>query len=419
MKLFTKYNRINLLITVAIFLLSVIAFFFLLRYVIIGQIDQDLEIEQNEIQSAVKTYHHLPAVIPVRDQQIKYTPVNSPTLAKAELKTLKDYNRHDQDDIFVRQIAFNIDINNQWYMVTVSKSLEGTDELIQSIILITICTILLILAATLLINRVVLKKLWQPFYDTLNKAGRFKLGKKQGLDFSGNNIEEFELMNKTLLQLISKAEQDYIVLREFTENASHELQTPLAVIRSKLDILIQDENLSEKQSYAVQGAYDAIQRLTRINQSLLLLAKIENKQFTEISVVDVKDIVESKLQQFHELWLNKDIRVSCGLNHAPININLALADILFNNLFSNATKHNIAGGIITAQLSPGRFVIKNTGSAEPLDGSRIFSRFYKPGSSSEHHGLGLSLIKQISEASACSVEYTFEEDSIHVFMLRW
>lgn len=419
MKLFAKYNRFNLIATVIIFLLASAAFFFLLRFILISQVDQDLKIEKNEIEESVKTFHQLPAVIPVRDQYTTFAEVNSPSFEKIKLTTLRKYDQHDKEQIFVREIAFHINVSGQWYLATVSKSLEGTDDLIQSIIIISICTILLILAATFFINRIVLKRLWQPFYDTLKRMDNFKLGTEQKLQFSTTDIEEFDLMNKTLQQSIGKAEQDYLVLREFTENASHELQTPLAIIRSKLDVLIQEENLSEQQSNAVQSAYDAIQRLTRINQSLLLLAKIENKQFSETSTIDVKEIVEQKLKQFHELWQSKNISVTHKLETATIKMNATLADILFNNLLGNAIRHNIDHGTIEITLAQNSFQIKNTGQTNTLDTSKLFSRFYKSNTGNGNHGLGLSIIKQICDTSGCHIQYNFEENNMHVFTLSW
>lgn len=415
MKLFSKYNRINLLTTVIIFLLASIAFFVALRYIIINQVDDDLKIEQNEIETAAKTFHHLPEIIPVKDQYTSYAIIDAPGFEKAKFTTVEKFDAHEQ--IAVREISFNIKVGEQWYLITVAKSLEGTDDLIQSIIVISICTILLILATTSLINRIVLRRLWQPFYNSLRNMREFKLGSKQQMLFSASGIEEFDVMNVTLQHAFSKAEQDYLLLREFTENASHELQTPLAIMRSKMDVLIQDENLSQQQSEAAQGVYDAIQRLTRINQSLLLLAKIENNQFADVVTIDLKQFIQQKLKQFHELWLTKNIVVTSNLQSAGITINATLADILFNNLFSNATKHNINGGIIDLQLQQGSFKISNSGQTSALDATRLFSRFYKT-SDNENHGLGLSIAKQICEVSHCNIVYNFN-NGMHTFSVNW
>lgn len=278
---------------------------------------------------------------------------------------------------------------------------------------------MLILIATFFINRFLLRKLWHPFYDTLQRIEHFNLGDKQPLLFDKSNIEEFALLNATLEQAVNKAGRDYMILKEFTENASHELQTPLAVIRSKLDILIQDELLSEQQSNAAGEAYEAIQKLSKLNQSLLLLAKIENRQFADAIQVNLKEKIELKLKQFSELWQSRNIQVSSTLEDAFLTIHPALAEILLNNLLSNAARHNVQNGAIEISLQQGELKIGNTGPMQPLDAAQMFTRFSKQFAANENHGLGLSIVKQICGASACRIRYAFADASKHIFILEW
>ena len=419
MKLLTKYNRINLLSTVVIFLLACIAFSLLLRYVLINQVDEDLKIEQNEITSYTHKYDRLPEIVKVHDQQIEYTPLaKTPPAITNTFKTSKQFNHHEKEDELIRTLNFNINAGGEWWLVTVTKSLEGTDDLIQLIFIITTITILLILTATFIINRYILNKLWQPFYNTLQNIRGFKIGNIEKLTLSETKIDEFVLMNNTLQQALTKASKDYVLLKEFTENASHELQTPLAVIRSKLDLLIQDEHLTAQQSNSLQAAYDAIQKLSRMNQSLLLLAKIENRQFNETTVIDLKKMAEEKINAFKELWQNKNITVNTQLNEAFITMHISLADVLLNNLLSNATKHNIDNGNINIHLKQGELIISSTGNAQPLNTGLLFTRFYKGSTANENHGLGLSIVKQICDVSACTIEYCFE-NGLHIFKLQW
>ena len=313
MKLFAKYSRINIISTVIIFLLGCIAFAVLLRYVIINQVDEDLKIEQNEIINYANHNHHLPGIVEVRDQYTTYEKIAAQQLTHAKIYTRHAYDSMEHEKELQRTIAFNIQAANEWYKVTVSKSLEGIDDLIQTIIVITITLILLILAATFIINRIVLKKLWQPFYKTLASTHEFNINNNEKLFFQPTNIDEFNYLNITLTEAFSKAQLDYQILKEFTENASHELQTPLAVIQSKLDVLIQNENFPETESENIQSIYKTLQSLNRLNQSLLLLAKIENNQFNEKAVFNLKELLENKIQQFSDLWKNLDITLSASL----------------------------------------------------------------------------------------------------------
>jgi len=392
----------------------------LLRFVIISQIDQDLKIEQNEIETYIHDFHKLPSIIKVRDQETEYRQVNAPLAAGyKKFNTTKRYDSSDRQYEVIRQINFNANVNGQWYLFVVTKSLDHTNELIQSIIIITLVLIILILAATLIINRIVLKKIWKPFYETLNAMRGFNLNDHETVHFTKSNVDEFFVMNKTLEDALNKAKKDYLVLKEFTENASHELQTPLAVIRSKLDILIQDEHFSETQSHTIQAAYDALQKLSKMNRSLLLLTKIENNQFSETIKNDLKKTIEEKLVQFHELWLGKNIKVETDLRKATISMNPELLDVLLNNLLSNATRHNINEGFLWIKLRENECVIRNAGSTNALEKNLLFSRFYKSGAANDQHGLGLSIVKQICEVSGIDISYEFEEKNVHAFVMKW
>ena len=415
MKLFTRYFRINLLATLLIFLLASIAFYFLLWWVMIRQVDEDLKIEQREIETYVSKYHRPPEPITVKDQRISFESSDLHERTR-QFSTVKSPEEHEREDF--RQIRFTQQVGNQWLLFKVSKSLEGTRDMNRSIIVISLLTVILILIVSLLINRWLLRRLWKPFYSTLSDIKRFRLGEKKPPSFESTSIDEFSLLNKTLDQFIQAAEKEYTLLKEFTENASHELQTPLAIVQSKLDTLIQDEHLSESQSNAAQTAYEAIRKMTKLNQSLLLLSKIENRQFSETSSFDFKKIVEEKIAAWQELWQGKNITVTSLLEPTVITMNTQLADILLNNLFSNALRHSADGGSIHISLRNNEFLIANDASGAALETGKLFKRFSKGGQTTDHHGLGLSIVQQIGEVSGKKVSYHFE-DGQHVFRIRF
>jgi signal transduction histidine kinase len=417
MKLFTKYSRINILATISIFLIASATYYFTLHYVLINQIDEDLKIEEREIVTYTREHNRLPESISVKDQMINYQAVNTP-FSQRYFTTTKLKDAHEKNKENFRQLIFGIKTGTGWYKATVSKSLEDTDDLINSILLVTFSTILLILVVSLIINRVVLRRIWKPFYHTLDAAKSFKVSKTQKLFFPATGIEEFDLMNQTMERLTKQAQVDYLSLKTFSENASHEMQTPLAVIRSKLDLLIQDEQLTEEQSKKLQSAYNAIERLTKLNQSLLLLAKIENKQYEEVQTIHLKDKVEDKREEFYELWQGQNLNVTFSLADVVLHMNTNLADIFLNNLLSNATRHNLPGGSIQVELTHDHLLISNTSSLPPLDKERLFSRFYKSSFNNNNSGLGLSIIKQICDVSGFSINYLYA-NNLHSFVVNW
>ena len=417
MKLFTKYNRFSLVATVAIFLLTSIIFYFFIRSALISQVDDDLDIEKKEIEIYAKNYDKLPEVVPIRHQVISYQLVAQP-FKEVVYRTFKgtDSSENDKDDF--RSLDFGVRATGNEYKVSVMKPLMTTENLLWYILLIILSTSVIILTASYIINRLVLRKLWTPFFDTLGKLKTFSLSSNEPLHFQSTKIDEFGLMNNTLEMTTNKAQQDFRALKEFTENASHEMQTPLAIIQSKLDLLIQDEKLSEAQSVVAQSVYKSIQKLSNLNQSLLLLAKIDNKQFEETSSINLKEKIQKKMEAFQELWANENITVSASLEDASVKMNRALADILLNNLLSNATKHNFPDGNISIVLSKTDLTVSNTGQAVTLDSNRLFTKFYTEKKGAGNNGLGLSIAKHICDASGFSISYSFHNQS-HSFIVNW
>jgi signal transduction histidine kinase len=411
MKLFTRYFRINLLATVFIFVLASLAFFFLLRYVSIRQVDDDLRIEQREIESYLVEYKKPPEPISVHDQSTTYE-VSDIQKPYRTFRTIKSPQRGDEENF--RQILFTARVGDQWLLFKVSKSLEQTEHLNRSIIAISLITIIAILIVSLLINRWLLRRLWKPFYLTLDGLEKYRLGEKILPSFEKDPIYEFNLLNHTVNRFIRDAEKEFLILKEFTENASHELQTPLAIVRTSLDIMTQDENLSESQSHLLQNAFGAIQKMTRLNQSLLLLNKIENKQFASVSAFDFKTLVDEKMTGWQELWQGRDLHVSANLNSVMISMNEQLAEIMLSNLFSNAARHCVESGDVHLELKSNGFSISNTAYLGPLDTETLFKRFSKTGQSTDQHGLGLSIVKQIAEVSRMQVNYGYSNGT-HTF----
>ncbi len=252
-------------------------------------------------------------------------------------------------------------------MFRVSKSLEGTEHLNRSIIIISLLTIIAILLVSLLINRWQLGDCGNPFIIRFQAWKNSGWVKKAIPHFENSSITEFNFLNSTISQFIRDADKEYFLLKEFTENASHELQTPLAIVRSSLDVMMQDEKLSESQSNSLQAAYSAIQKMSRLNQSLLLLNKIENKQFSNINTFDLKKLVQEKMSDWQELWQGRSLNISSSLESATVSMNEQLAEMMISNLFSNAARHTPEHGHIQIRLAADIFEISNTAAERPAE----------------------------------------------------
>jgi len=417
MKLFTRYNRINLTVMVLLFLISGICYYFLINYVLIHELDEALEDYRERIENYADLNNELPLISSMDETHVSYTVVEKSKkhqhFQSLMLTDTIENKRHNY-----RQLTYYQKVKNDHYRITLAKPIEGVKLLTRTVVIITIAMLLIVITTTIVLNLVILRRLWQPFYLSLAAMKTFKLGNKQIPDFPATGIEEFTYMNKLLEDTINGAEADYQTLKEFTENASHEIQTPLAVIRSKLDLVIQEEGLSEKQTLALASIYSGIKRLTKLNQSLLLLTKIENHQFAETALINLEEKISEKLEQFHEFWQNNQIQWTADLKPSCIQSNPELIDILLGNLLSNAGRHNREGGSLSINLHANKLIIENTGSLNSLDTTRLFRRFYKEAQHSQHNGLGLSIVKQICDQLGMNIQYEFS-GNLHRFTLNW
>ncbi|MDB5273255.1 MAG: histidine kinase [Chitinophagaceae bacterium] len=206
-----------------------------------------------------------------------------------------------------------------------------------------------------------------------------------------------------------RLKNDFYSLKEFTENTSHELQTPLTVIKSKLELLMQSDNLTDTQYKHLAASYDSTHKLGKLNDALGLLAKIENSQFEHTEEIDVNQLIENKLFNYKDILLTKSISLIKQLEGtARINMNPVLADILIENLINNSIKHNVNGGKITIETDSHLFKISNTGEHLLVDPLILFQRFSK--SNSQSFGLGLSIVREICHQNNIVISYTYSNN---------
>ena len=415
MKLIDKYNRINIMATIVVLLAASVCYYFIVRYVLIHQLDNTLKVEESEILDYIKTNDKLPQETNYRDQNTSFEKTNE--LVRRTFSNVDVYNERHHEYIIYRQIEFPVNVHGDTYKTCVKKPEAEVEDLILLIVFITIGIVILLFLILFITNRFLLRKLWQPFYETLSSIKQFNLSNKKNAVAQQTDINEFSELNNAVNTMTARISRDYESLKNFTDNASHEMQTPLAILNSKLDLLIQEPNLTENHLKQLQAMYDAIARLTKLNQALLLLTKIENNQFKKEEKLELDILIKEKLIQFEDLFKAKNLQMNIALQQATISINQNLADILINNLLSNAIRHNINDGIINITVDEKKLVISNTGSLLTFSGTDIFERF-KKGENNEGLGLGLAIAKQICDNYHFSISYHFI-NNLHSFTVHF
>lgn len=303
------------------------------------------------------------------------------------------------------------------YLFTIETNIEESHETIGIIAMITVFFFIMIVIGLLYLNRKLSSSIWKPFRNTLSRLKTFNLNHQVKIEFPDSDITEFEELNQSLQKLIERNISVYKTQKEFTENASHELQTPLAILKNKLDLLLQDQDLTEKQYLIVEDMNKALTRSSRINKNLLLLAKIENNQFDNSEVIILDEILHQIIEILQEHFEQKNIKLEQEIaNNIKVNGNNGLAEVLINNLIINAIRHTYPGGLISIRLTNSVFEISNSGDEE-LNTDFLFKRFSKLSSNNNGSGLGLSIIQEICKFHHWTVHYRFQNGQ-HIFSIN-
>ncbi len=407
MKLLSKYNRTNLIATTFILVVSAVSYYFLIRSVLISQLDKGLKVEEQEVIDFIKENDRLPETANYRDEQEEFFAAKGGKINR-RFSSLKIFNKEENENISYRQLEFPVIVAGNLYKAQVRKSQEETDELILLILEITLGILLILLVTLALINRFLLSKLWKPFNTTLLYIKQFNLSGKETIKLEVTDISEFMELNEAISVMANRVSKDYREIKNFTEDASHEIQTPLAIIKSKMELLSQSENLREEQMNTIQSVYEVTNRLSRLNQSLILLTKIDNQQFRENDEVDISICINNYLNNYEELITAKLITITKNIQlNVKLKMNETLAEILISNLVTNAIKHNIDKGTIEIRLTKSQMFISNTGvplNNYPLE---LFERFRKDKVNSDSLGLGLSIVKRICERYGFQISYNY------------
>lgn len=389
---------------------------------IAGEMDQSIdEALENELEAAVyelQTDQTSPDLL-AETLIFSIRPVPALTNDDEVFKDTLFADPEDGDQESFRQVSTQAMINGQPYQVTLRKSQLEYDDLFSSILIALFVFVVLLIVSIIIVNRQFLQRIWDPFYATLGKLSSYRVEKSGKIELDDSDIDEFRELNAGVRRLLARIEEDYERLKQFTENASHEIQTPLSVIQNQVELLYQDEAMTESQHERLGAINRMSGRLSRLNSALLMLTKIENNQYARQAEVNLSNLISELVAQYRDLAEAKDISIVTDIMpNVTLHINPDLAEMLFRNLLSNAIKHNHANGNVKVILSHNFSTISNTGSEPDANPALFFDRFRKDDGNSESLGLGLSIVQTITYASDLSADYSYR-DGRHQLTIRF
>ncbi len=417
MKLLTKNAIVVLAVTLTVFLAGGFVFYFQLRAILDEETGEALLAEKYRLQEYITKHQKLPEAV---SYEFSFRPTNNPVEnSYADTIILELNEDQEMEPVPYRQLFFKTTLNGITYQGNVRKSLIESDDLTESItaslLLISALLFVLLLGVTIIFSR----RMWKPFFETLARIRNYNSAKEQVIAAVPTHTTEFRQLREAIETMTAKIAADFKNLKDFTENAAHELQTPVAIIQHKTELLLQNEKLDQVQTGQLNTIRETAVRLGKLTQTLLLLSKIENNQFLTDTPVDFSEHVHQRLNELEELLQMKELQVSTAIISAVrIRLHPTLADVVISNMLGNALKYTGRGGQLAVSVTAEAFTVKNTANQPIVHPEKLTERFYKENSSSASTGLGLALVNQVAVMNGHRLDY-HTENGLHVFCYRF
>lgn len=310
------------------------------------------------------------------------------------------------------------DNDENYYELKVATPTFEREDLLGSILYWVVFLYVVLLVTVIGLTVWVFHRNMRPLYALLNWLDSYTPGHNPPPIPDDTNITEFRRLNSAAQRAAERSEELFERQKQFIGNASHELQTPLAVIGNRLEWLLDNTAADETQTMELLKMQRTLGHIVRLNKTLLLLTKIDNGQFPESTEVDIESILREQLPLYEEIYASKNIACRTDYHgNLVVRMNESLASALVANLLKNAYVHTPDGGSIEISVGQRGFSISNDGE-RPLDPSHIFDRFYQGAKKEGSTGLGLALVSAIGHSYRLQIDYRFNEGR-HIFSVVW
>jgi signal transduction histidine kinase len=404
-KLLRKTSKTFLWISLILMVFSTIGLYFYVRNLLQDEVEEELRSTEARIESSISGNNPIYQLPPIVEVQ---------AVSKLGSEYLKDTLIFDpsQDEIEeFRELITYTKINDKNYRITVRALIVESENILIAIVISYLIVILFVFIFLFYLNKSRTQKLWNPFFKNLEQMKLFSLTSDTPISLMDSDILEFSELNTEITTLTDKVRSDYKNLKQFTEDVSHELQTPLAIIQAKVDTIINGEALNDLQFEQLSSIQNDIQRLKQLNKKLGLISKIENDQFTNISPCNLNLILKDRIENLSELYPSEILFES--KEDVVLLMDGHLAEVLCDNLLSNAIKYSLPNTPIVIILEKDSLSVRNKGIRAILKPDQLFQRFYKESDEVKSTGLGLAIVKKICDLYGFQPSYRYTNNEHH------
>ncbi|HSZ24853.1 MAG TPA: HAMP domain-containing sensor histidine kinase [Cytophagaceae bacterium] len=405
MKLIHKTTRYYLIYALFIFGVGTVLFYYVIKIILLDGIDEAIHQEKLQLIENLNYENFIDELRPSENIDIKHSTAKK--VSPDSYSTVLVFDSVQNELVDYRQLKATYKFNDNLYEIRIRQSMQEAEALLNGILPAEIGLFVLFLIGVLLMNNYVNRSVWEPFYDLLEKIKAYDFEKTKVIQYTSSDTKEFQELGKSIEKMTNKIYRDFLNQKEFNENSSHELQTPLAIIRNKLELLIQSKNLKEEEMEIIESIFDAVKRLNLLNKGLILISQIDNHQYSETEEVYMDRVVNNNIKHFmyqieeRNITLTTNIEEKCKVRTNPI-----LSEILVTNIVSNAIKHNLENGSLRIELNRFHLLIENSGKPLSAEAENMFERFKKDSDSELSIGLGLAIVKKICVLLGHKIVYT-------------
>lgn len=406
--LIQKTSKTFLITGLILAFLSCVALYFYTNDLLQREIEEELYSTEGRITDAISDHKTLFSLSPITEVTI----VDS--LKPESLKDTILFDPSQNEMELFRELSTYKRINNVNYHIVIRTLVVETDEIVMAIVLSNVAIFLLAFLFLLYFNKAQNLRLWKPFFDNINQMKQFSVTSTEPLVLVDSDILEFSELQTQIQDLTNKVRVDYENLKQFTENISHEIQTPLAIIQAKIDNIINEHAINDKQFEQVSSIQKDIQRLKQLNKKITILTKIDNRQFANVEEVSISQLVNHKVEDYKELEIMNIVHLSN--ENLVVQIDPFLAEILVTNLISNAIKHSLLNENIVIFTNSNSLLVSNPGEVAIQNPDKLHLRFYREQNNFKSTGLGLSIVQKICDLYGYTLSYKFENKQ-HIFSI--
>lgn len=412
MKLLSKTSISYLWVSFAVLFVMGIMLFLFLKTAVSQEVKEQLELETDMVMADLMEGKPISSPL-LNIRKLALKDLEKPLLFKDTL--IYDRIQKEQEGYYLlRSVKL---VKGQAVEITVMNTYIGWDGYVQAIGIIFILMAFSLVIAGAFVNYSINKKIWSPFLFNLSLLTKYSVSSKAPLELKASAIDEFEDLNLVIKGLVKRARIEYVDLKEFTENVSHEIQTPLSILKSRLESISQLPMDADLSRFLVDAKM-AADRLSRVNKGLLLLAKLKNDQFEDIKMVQLDQILHTNLVLMEDLFEQRNLGLQQEIAPKEVLTSPHLMEILITNLLSNLRIHATPGTTVRIRLNAAGMEFANQGQPLQFPEEKLFSRFGKTFNGYAGTGLGLSIIKQICIINNWEISYAYRE-SQHIFSVNF